>query len=132
MTIGAERRPGALLAPVPAPAPRPRFAHASEAEFAKILDFYQIDWLYEPRSFPLRWADDGRVVQYFTPDFYLPEFNLYLELTTLKQSLVTKKNAKLRRLRELYPEVKIKLFYGRDIRELFGKYGIAPAIGAEA
>jgi hypoxanthine phosphoribosyltransferase len=126
MTIGAERRPGPILAEGPPAGERTRFAHASEAEFAKILDFYQIDWLYEPRSFPLRWAEDGRVVQYFTPDFYLPEFDLYVELTTLKQRLVTKKNAKLRRLRELYPEIKIKLFYGRDVRELLGKYGIAP------
>ena len=102
----------------------PTFAHYSEAEFARILSFYEIEWQYEPRSFPLRWDTNGRVLEYFTPDFYLPEFDLYVELTTLKQSLVTKKNRKLRRLRELYPEINIKLFYGRDVRSLLTKYGV--------
>jgi hypothetical protein len=107
-------------------APPIRFAHASEAEFARILDFYGIRWEYEPRSFPLEWSEEGRVVESFSPDFYLPDFDLYVELTTLKQSLVTKKNRKLRRLRELYPEVRIKMLYGRDIRSLFTKYDLQP------
>jgi hypothetical protein len=101
----------------------PRFAHASEAELARILDFYQVAWEYEPRSFPILWNLDGAVVESFSPDFYLPEFDLYLELTTLRQSLVRKKNRKLRRLRELYPMVRIKLFYGKDFRALLLKYG---------
>ena len=100
------------------------FAHPSEAEFASVLDFYQIRWEYEPRTFPLRQEEDGRVVESFTPDFYLPDFDLYLELTTLKQSLVTKKNRKLRRLRELYPEINIKLLYRRDFLNLAHKFGL--------
>jgi hypothetical protein len=100
-----------------------RFAHASEAELARILDYYQVAWQYEPRSFPILWNLDGAVVESFSPDFYLPEFDLYLELTTLRQSLVRKKNRKLRRLRELYPMVRIKLFYGKDFRQLLLKYG---------
>lgn len=104
----------------------PRFAHPSEEEFAKILDFYQLEWEYEPRSFPLEWDEEGRLLESFTPDFYLPAFDLYIELTTLKQSLVTKKNRKLRRLRELYPGINIKLFYGRDFRSLMAKYGLRP------
>jgi hypothetical protein len=100
-----------------------RFAHASEAELARILDFYQVAWLYEPRSFPILWNLEGTVVESFAPDFYLPEMDLYLELTTLRQSLVRKKNRKLRRLRELYPMVRIKLFYGKDFRALLLKYG---------
>ena len=99
------------------------FAHASEAEFARILDFYQVAWEYEPRSFPILWNLDGAVIESFSPDFYLPEFDLYLELTTLRQSLVRKKNRKLRRLRELYPMIRIKLFYGKDFRQLLLKYG---------
>ncbi len=106
------------------PAKKPRFANDSEREFAAILDFYQIDWLYEPRTFPLEWDGEGHPVVSFAPDFYLPELDLYIELTTLKQSLVTKKNRKLRRLRELYPDVNIKLFYGRDFRSLMAKYGL--------
>ncbi|MDR7418549.1 MAG: hypothetical protein QN178_06530 [Armatimonadota bacterium] len=105
-------------------APTVRFAHESEAEFARILDFYGIRWEYEPRSFPLEWAGDGRVVESFSPDFYLPDFDLYIELTTLKQSLVTRKNRKLRRLRELYPDVRAKIFYGRDYRNLLAKYDL--------
>lgn len=99
------------------------FAHASEAELARILDFYQVAWEYEPRSFPILWNLEGSVVESFSPDFYLPELDLYLELTTLRQSLVRKKNRKLRRLRELYPMVRIKLFYGKDFRALLLKYG---------
>ena len=79
------------------------FAHASEAELARILDFYGVAWAYEPDTFPIGWNLDGDVVESFSPDFYLPELDLYLELTTLKQRLVRKKNRKLRRLRELYP-----------------------------
>lgn len=100
------------------------FAHDSEREFASILDFYQIEWQYEPRTFPLEWDSEGRITDAFTPDFYLPDLDLYVELTTLKQSLVTKKNRKLRRLRELYPDINIKLFYGRDYRSLMTKYGL--------
>ena len=102
------------------------FAHESEAEFARILDFYGIRWEYEPRSFPLEWDEAGRTLESFSPDFYLPDFDLYLELTTLKQSLVTRKNRKLRRLRELYPGVRVKILYGRDVRSLFAKYDLQP------
>ncbi len=102
---------------------RPRFAHASEAELARILDFYEVRWEYEPHVFPILWNLDGTVLESFTPDFYLPDFDLYLELTTLRQRLVRKKNRKLRRLRELYPDVRIKLFYARDFRALLLKYG---------
>jgi len=100
------------------------FAHESEREFAAILDFYQIRWEYEPRTFPLRWDQEGKLIESFTPDFYLVDHDLFVELTTLKQSLVTKKNRKLRLIRTLYPDVRIKLFYGRDFRSLMAKYGL--------
>ncbi len=100
-----------------------RFAHASEAELARILDYYGVRWEYEPRTFPIMWSLDGKVVESFSPDFYLPDMNVYVELTTLKQSLVRRKNRKLRRLRELYPDIRVKLFYGKDFRALMLKYG---------
>jgi hypothetical protein len=100
-----------------------RFAHASEAEMARILDFYDVRWEYEPTTFPILWNLDGDVVESFAPDFYLPELELFLEMTTLKQRLVRKKNRKLRRLRELYPGIRIKLFYARDFRAMMLKYG---------
>jgi len=101
----------------------PRFAHDSEAELARILDFYGVAWRYEPDVFPISWNADGAVIESFAPDFHLPEIGLYVELTTLKQSLVRKKNRKLRRMRQLYPEVRVKLFYARDFRALMLKYG---------
>src|SRR3954463_14665743 len=90
---------------------------------SRILDFYAVRWEYEPHTFPILWNLEGEVVESFAPDFYLPDLDLYLEMTTLKQRLVRKKNRKLRRLRELYPDVRIKLFYARDFRMLMLKYG---------
>ena len=90
---------------------------------ARILDFYAVRWEYEPNTFPILWNLDGDVVESFSPDFYLPDLELYLEMTTLRQKLVRKKNRKLRRLRELYPGIHIKLFYARDFREIMLKYG---------
>ena len=101
----------------------PRFAHASEAELARILDYYEVRWDYEPRIFPIRWNLEGQVIESFAPDFYLPDLDLYIELTTLKQSLVRKKNRKLRHLRALYPMIRIKLLYAKDFRALLLKYG---------
>ncbi len=102
----------------------PRFAHQSEQELARFLDFYSVEWRYEPVCFPLHWDEQGRVVGSVTPDFYLPQFELFVEITTMKQRLVTKKNQKIRRLRELYPDIKIKVLYGRDYRKLLFKFGI--------
>jgi hypothetical protein len=99
------------------------FAHASEAELSRILDFYAVGWEYEPHTFPILWNLDGDVVESFAPDFFLPDLDLYLEMTTLRQKLVRKKNRKLRRLRELYPDLNVKLFYARDFRALMLKYG---------
>ncbi len=107
------------------------FAHPSEEEFARLLDFYTIEWIYEPRSFPLEKRKQP-ASEMFTPDFYLPALDLYVELTTMKQSLVTQKNRKLRRLRELYPEVKISLLYKNDYDRLLAKYGAGPLAQSRA
>ena len=123
--------PTAILAAVPSEIPDfqaysgegvPEFANEAELECAKILDYYGVPWNYEPRTFMLEEDDQGRVVEAFTPDFYLPEQDLYVEVTVMKQSLVTRKNRKLRKLRERYPEVKIRLFYKRDIERLAERY----------
>ena len=102
------------------------FAHNSERQFAKLLDFYNIAWDYEPRTFALAWNRDGRPSQAFTPDFYLPAYDVYIEITTLNQKLVTKKNRKARRLRELHPDVQIRVLYQRDYLHLLVKYGLEP------
>jgi hypothetical protein len=103
------------------------FAHASERVAAEILDFYRVRWLYEPTTFPIEWDGHGNVIASFSPDFFLPDFDLYIELTTMSQKLVTKKNRKIRRLKELYPDVNIKIFYQRDFRALLARFGIASA-----
>lgn len=102
----------------------PKFVHPSEEVFSRILDFYGIRWEYEPRTFALERDENGNVTEAFTPDFYLPDQNMYVELTTLRPKLSTKKNRKLKRLQELYPEVNIKLFKRRDLRNLMIKYGL--------
>jgi len=108
----------------PIEAKLPEFAHQSEREFARVMDFYRIRWQYEPKTFPIEWDENHNPVKAFTPDFYLPDLDLFIELTTMKQSLVTKKNRKVRLLRELYPEVNIKILYERDYKNLIWKYGL--------
>lgn len=100
------------------------FAHPSERVAARILDFYRIRWEYEPTVFPIEWDSDGSVIASFSPDFYLPDLDLYIELTTMSQKLVTKKNRKVRRLRELYPDVHVKVFYQKDFRKLLLRFGL--------
>jgi hypothetical protein len=100
------------------------FVHPIEAEFARILDYYGIKWEYEPHTFALEWDDEGKVSKAFSPDFYLPGQDLYVELTTMRPKLITRKNRKLRRLRELHPEINVKLFKRSDLRDMMIKYGI--------
>ena len=95
------------------------FAHESERRVAALLDFYGIAWEYEPRTFVLERGPDGHTVSAFTPDFHLPDHGIYLELTTLRQSLVTRKNRKVRRLREQHPGIEVRILYQRDIERLF-------------
>jgi hypothetical protein len=104
--------------------PSTKFVHPAEETFAQILDFYGIPWEYEPRTFPLEWGESGNVTEAFAPDFYLPEQDLYVELTTLRPQLASNKNRKLKRMQELYPDVNIKLFKRREIRNLMIKYGL--------
>jgi hypothetical protein len=99
------------------------FAHDSERHFAELLDFYGVRWEYEPVQFVLDWHADGTPRHAFRPDFYLPDHTYFIELTTLNQKLVTRKNAKVRRMRELYPDVEVKLLYQRDYQALLTKYG---------
>lgn len=101
----------------------PQFSHPSEAEFARLLDYYGIPWQYEPHTFVLKEDAEGNLVEAFSPDFFLPEQNLYVEVTTIRQKLITKKNRKIRRLRERYPHVNIKLFTRQDFRTLLASWG---------
>jgi len=120
----AARRRGPVAVATPHRFGRIAFAHPAEADFARLLEFYRIAWRYEPTSFPLRW-DGERAVESFTPDFYLPEQDLYVELTTMKQSLITRKHRKLRRMKEVYPEITVVLLTRRDYYDLLARFGYA-------
>ena len=75
----------------------PNFAHPSEEEFARILDYYGVEWEYEPRTFVLEQDTRGNILEAFSPDFYLPQQDLYIELTTLRPKLIRIKNRKITR-----------------------------------
>jgi hypoxanthine phosphoribosyltransferase len=98
---------------------RPGFAHGAEADFSRLLDFYGIAWEYEPRSFPIAYGDRGVPVEFFTPDFYLPEYDTYVEVTVIKAKFQTRKNRKVRLLRESHPDITVKLLTRRDVLRLF-------------
>jgi len=105
------------------------FAHPAEEMFARIMDYYGIQWEYEPRTFDLEWDSEGNVTLAFTPDFFLPDQSLFIELTTLRPQLSTRKNKKMRLMNELYPDIKIKLMKRRDMRDMMVKYGLYDQAG---
>ncbi len=90
----------------------------SEIPFAKVLDMYQIRWIYEPKTFPLEMDEKGNVTLAFSPDFYLPDYNLYLELTVMDQRYTGTKKKKARLLNELYPGTNIQVIFQRDYDHL--------------
>jgi len=100
------------------------FAHPSETLFASLLDIYGIEWTYEPVEFPLEWGEDGIPVRGFRPDFYLPRFQTFIELTVAEQRLVTKKNSKIRSFRKLYPEATLLVVYQKDFREILLRHSL--------
>ena len=101
-----------------------KFAHESEKEFARILDFYRIRWEYEPKTFLLEWDSEGSVIEAFSPDFFLPDQNLYVELTTQKPRQAWKKSRKIRRMKELYPDINIRLIDKKGFESLLRKHSI--------
>jgi hypothetical protein len=109
---------------------KPQFSHPVEETFARILDYYGVEWVYEPHTFPLEWDAEGNVTVAFSPDFYLPQQDLYIELTTLRPQLIRHKNRKMRRMQELYPDINIKLLKRQDIRDMMLKFGLHDEAGA--
>ncbi len=100
------------------------WSHPSEKEFAHVLDYFGIEWRYEPTTFPLRWDKEGNLLEGFSPDFYLVEQELYVELTTLRPRLMRDKHRKVRRLRELYPEVNVRLWDRQDFVRFLERFGL--------
>ena len=117
--------------PAATPSSRERFAHPSERLFAWILDTHDVAWEYEPVEFVLAWSADGSPTSGFRPDFWLPAHRCFVELTTADQRLVTRKNAKIRRLRQLYPDLSLLVVYQRDFLALLSANGLEfPAVSA--
>ncbi len=108
------------------------FAHPSERIFSQLLSLYGHEWLYEPIEFPLRWDERGIPDRGFRPDFFLPERKLFIELTVLDQRLVNKKNQKVRRFRDLYPEVPLLVVYQRDFQQLLRHHDLTIVDGRAA
>ena len=100
----------------------PMLKTESEIEFAKILDMYHIDWEYEPKTFPIEWDREGKVISAFSPDFYLTKFDTYIELTTMNQKYVTEKNKKVKKLRKLYPGTNVRIVYKKDFYSLVERF----------
>lgn len=90
----------------------------SEISFAKVLDMYRIRWIYEPKTFPLEYDEAGNLTLAFSPDFYLPEYDLYLELTVMNQRYASIKNKKTRLMNERYPGINVQVVFRRDFDHL--------------
>ena len=123
----SRRRHPSVVPSIPQP-----FAHPSEQLFSQLLTLYGFQWIYEPLEFPLDWDEKGVPVRGFRPDFYLPERRLFIELTVLEQRLVTKKNGKVRRFRQLYPEIPLLVVYQRDFHTLLRLHDLRMVDGRAA
>ncbi len=106
------------------------FRHPSEEEFARILDMNQIEWQYEPRTFPIKWDAEGNITLAFTPDFYLPRFNTYIELTTMNQKYASEKKKKVQLLKDLYPNTNISIVFKNDFKTLIERFGLQEGSGS--
>lgn len=100
------------------------FKNPSEEEFAQILNMHNIEWEYEPRTFPIKWDTEGNITLAFKPDFYLPRFDTYIELTTMDQKYVSDKKKKVQLLKKLYPGTNISIVFKNDFYSLVNRFGI--------
>lgn len=89
------------------------FATETEEAFSRLLDALEIRWEYEPREFVLEEKENGTTKTAFRPDFFLPDLNVYVELTLQKQN--TSKNRKIRLLSERYPDVRVILLGRKEL-----------------
>ncbi|NLB20072.1 MAG: cytidylate kinase-like family protein [Clostridium sp.] len=107
------------------------FQHPSEEEFAKILDMHGLEWEYEPRTFPIKWDAEGNIIQAFSPDFYLPKFDTYIELTTMNQKYTSVKKKKAELLKKLYPGTNINIVFKNDFHTLIERFGMMGGGGSK-
>ena len=95
------------------------WGHPSEEKFACILDYKRIKWKYEPHMIVLK-EKNGITVKGFRPDFYLPDKDLYIEISTAKNQ--GKKNRKMTMVADLYPHINIILLTNKRLERIFKRY----------
>jgi hypoxanthine phosphoribosyltransferase len=104
---------------------RPEFAHPSEERIRPYPGLLWDRMGIRASNFPPGVGREQTSIQEaFAPDFYLPQQDLYVELTTLRPQLSSNKNRKIRRMKELYPDINIKLFKRRELHSMMVKYGL--------
>ncbi len=85
------------------------FDYDFEEEFARTLDQRDILWQYKPRTFAVEWDEDGNFIDSFTPSFFLPARDLYIELVTPDCRLSNERARKARLLRRQHPAIRIEV-----------------------
>jgi hypothetical protein len=101
----------------------PRFAHPVERELADLLDAHEIRWWYEPHTFVLERNGSGHVTRAFTPDFYLPDLDYYLECTVARRPLTRVKRRKAEATRRRYG-VMVEIAYRADFETLARRWSL--------
>ena len=79
-----------------------------EVAFAQWLDLSRYKWLYESKTFDL-----GNTT--YTPDFYLPEFDCYIEIKGRSLDYFKKK---LKLFKKLFSNINYKILYKKDLEKL--------------
>ena len=99
------------------------FAHPVEQELARVFDALHVRWRYEPHTFVLRRNRRGRVTEAFTPDFYLPDLDYYVECTVARRKLTRVKRRKAEATRRLYG-VTVEILYRPDFEVLAHRWSL--------
>jgi len=83
-----------------------------EANIARLFNYLGVKWLYQPKTFDLG-------SQNYTPDFYLPDRNAYVEV---KNFLWKYSKIRDRKFRKIYPDINLTLLLKKNYLKLENKY----------
>lgn len=83
-----------------------------EANIARLFNYSDIKWKHQPKIFDLK-------TQTYTPDFYLPEYDMYIEV---KNFLWKYSEIRDRKFRKLYPDINLILLLKKNYLELEKEY----------
>jgi len=79
-----------------------------EIAYAKYLDKRKVQWQYEPKHFKL----DNTT---YTPDFYLPETNEYIEI---KGWFTEQAKLKIKNFMKTFPDIKLQILQQKQLRKI--------------